>query len=350
MFSTSSLEKLLAGHEHVTCPGSWGQSRELVIPDCKAVNPVCTSWGPDPLSILFQSSFSPLFLLTSLSHWSLNPCAQQVVYCLSKHLLLLSNIPFQPSLEVRLLLPFLSINQPRTELHRSPFSLTSAYFSPVALPQSTVFENNLVAPIFCNSNKHESPTELCWETFEFTTGLKITPFQKHQLLHNWKLKLWTSCGLFYLQSEIACFRRLLSAHSSARTEKKKKKKIIQCYKLKICRKGKNNKSETFASKSISCNSNSSRIYKTESCQVSVQISPYISCFSPPPPNLPQIPTTHGSRLGSADEHGEHESPSSRASSFPELTKRVNYSFRLLMGPLHIKDKLPLDWNVTRSHW
>lgn len=236
MFSTPSLEKLLAGHEHVTCPGSWGQSRELVIPDCKEVNPVCTSWGPDPLSILLQSSFSPSFLLTSLSHWSLNPCAQQVVYCLSKHLLLLSNIPFQPSLKVRLLLPFLSINQPRTELHCSPFSLTSAYFSPVGLPQSTVFQNNLVAPIFCSSNKHESPTELCWETSEFTTGLKITPFQKHQLLHNWKLKLWTSCGLFYLQSEIDCFCRLLSAHSSARIEKKKR--LYNATSLKYVEKGK----------------------------------------------------------------------------------------------------------------
>ena len=235
--------------------------------------------------------FSPSSLFTSLSHWSLNPCAQQVVYCLSKHLLLLPNIPFQPSLNIWLLLPCLSINQPRTELHCSPFSLTSAYFSPVAFMQSTAFQNNLVAPIFCSSNKHGAPTEPYWETSDFTTGLKFAPFQKHQLLHNWKLKLLTSLGLFCLQSEINCCCKgiipeiLLSAHSSTWTEKKK---IMQCYKLKICGKGRNNKSETFASENISCNSNSSRIYKTEKLSsVSPNFSLHFMFFTPtsrPPPN------------------------------------------------------------------
>lgn len=202
-------------------PGRWGsRTARMLIQFARVEDQILSAFYYNPF-------FPPSFPFTSLSHWSLNPCTQQVVYCLSKHLLLLSNIPFQPSLNVWLLPPFLSINHPRTELHCSPFSLTSAYFSPVALPQSTVFQNNLVAPIFCSSNKHRAPTELCRETSECTTGVKITPFQKHQLLHNWKLKLLPSFGLFCLQSEIDCCCKgiipeiVLSARSSSRTEKRK---------------------------------------------------------------------------------------------------------------------------------
>lgn len=280
--------------------------------------------------------FSPSFLFTSLSHWSLNPCAQQVVCCLSKHLLLLCNIPFQPSLNIWLLLPFLSINQPRTELHGPPFSLRSVYFSPVALPQSTVFQNNLVAPIFCSSNKHGAPTELCRETSEFTTGLKITPFQKHQLLQNWKLKL-TSFGLFCLQSEVDCCCKgiipeiLLSARSSTRTEKKE---IMQS--LKSVEKGKITNLKHLQVKTYHAIQIPLEFTKQKSCQVSVQISPYISCFSPPPPDLPQIPSAHGSGTMSADERGERASLSSRAGSLPGLTERWNYGFRVLVGPLHVE--------------
>lgn len=58
------------------------------------------------------------------------------------------------------------------------------------------------------------------------------------------------------------------------------------YKLKICGKGKNNKSATFASEKIPCNSNSSGIYKTEELSsVSPSFSLQRICHPPKaPPN------------------------------------------------------------------
>lgn len=230
------------------------------------------------LSASYYNAFFPLHFFTSLSHWSLSPCAQQVVYRLSKHLLL-SNIPFELSLNIWLLLPFLSINQPNTELHYSPFCLTSAYFSPVALLQSTVFQNNLIAPIFCSSNKHRAPTELCWETSEFTTGLKITPFQKHQLLHNWKLQLLMSSGLFCLQSETDChcngmIPEILLSICSLQGQSKKKR-LCNAMSLKYVEKGKITNLKHLQVKTYHAIQIPIEFTKQKSCQVSLQISPYI---------------------------------------------------------------------------
>lgn len=231
------------------------------------------------LSALYHNAFFHLHFLTSLSHWSLNPCAQQVVYRLSKHLLLLSNIPFELSLNIWLLLPFLSINQPKTELHYNPFCLTSACFSPVALLQSTVFQNNLIAPIFCSSNKHRAPTELCWETSEFTTGLEITPFQKHQLSHNCKLKLLMPSGLFCLRSEIDCrckgiIPEILLSICSLQGQSKKKR-LCNAISLKYVEKGKITDLKHLQVKTYHTSQIPLEFTKQKSCQVSLQISPYI---------------------------------------------------------------------------
>lgn len=87
------------------------------------------------------------------------------------------------------------------------FWFNTPYSSSVALPKtkSAAFQHqrlrqtSLTASVFGSSSTHGAPTELCQGTSEFTTDLKITPFQKHQLLHNWKLKLLTSLGLFFLR-------------------------------------------------------------------------------------------------------------------------------------------------------
>lgn len=64
----------------------------------------------------------------------------------------------------------------------------------------------------------------------FPTDLKSASFQKHQLLHNWKLKLLTSLGLLFffssdkkieLCSSSVQIPEMLPSHFPKDTEKKK---------------------------------------------------------------------------------------------------------------------------------
>lgn len=152
MFSTTSLEQLLARPQRVTAPGAG---------DSPKSHGSLMAQKSMPLARLTTSSqhfITTLFPPHSFIFTSLNPCLQQlfIVYLnFSSHCLI---FPSSPPQTFNFSCSSFSFQPAQDQTPCSPFSLTLLWL--LQLPFHKVFPNKFVAPIFYSTNKPGAPTEL----------------------------------------------------------------------------------------------------------------------------------------------------------------------------------------------